>query len=112
MWLYIMNGYTEGNFVAVNKKLSIGRNREENELILDHDRRISGHHSTIFMNEERFWIQDSGSANGTFVNNTTVSAPRELLPGDAIGIGETLLLVCEDEGRLPVLNLAISLNKN
>jgi len=56
--------------------------------------RISRRHARITSRGSQFYIEDLGSANGTFVNGRTRLKPQEPYPlvnGDIIKIGETTL---------------------
>ena len=39
----------------------------------------------------RWWIEDLGSRNGTFVDDERLTSPRELNVGDIVRIGQTTL---------------------
>ena len=48
--------------------------------------------------ESRFdglWVEDSGSTNGTFVNDAPVTAARLLQRGDVVRFGQTELVVVQ-----------------
>jgi RsiW-degrading membrane proteinase PrsW (M82 family) len=70
-------------------QFSIGR-MPGNDLILD-DPQVSRYHATIRWLDGQFVIEDLGSANGTWVNRRRISGPTPLLPGQQIGIGQTML---------------------
>lgn len=48
--------------------LTIGR-RDENDLCLNSDTYISRHHANLHWKDDRWWLEDCKSTNGTFVNN-------------------------------------------
>lgn len=50
---------------------------------------ISRKHAKIFEREGKFYIQDMGSINGTFVNEKRILDPIELKEGDRIKVGIT-----------------------
>ncbi|HEX9621587.1 MAG TPA: sigma 54-interacting transcriptional regulator [Polyangiaceae bacterium] len=52
---------------------------------------VSGAHAYIERDLDRYWLEDSGSRNGTRVNGATVRR-RLLEDGDLIEVGRTLLL--------------------
>lgn len=70
------------------RKVYLGR-REQNDLILT-DLNVSRLHASIDYERHRHMIHDAGSLNGLFVNGERMSDAC-LLPGDEIGIGNTLL---------------------
>ena len=70
------------------RKVYLGR-REQNDLILT-DLNVSRLHASIDYERHRHIIHDAGSLNGLFVNGERMSDAC-LLPGDEIGLGNTLL---------------------
>ena len=50
---------------------------------------ISRKHAKVFERDEKFYIQDMGSINGTFVNDKRILDPVELKEGDKIKVGIT-----------------------
>lgn len=67
------------------------------EIDLDEDdpeAKVSRRHARIFYREGRFWIEDLGSLNGTFVNRGPRLRPYQPVPlrhGDEIIVGKTFL---------------------
>ena len=64
------------------------------DIDLSPDLRVSRPHARISAEGGNCWIEDLGSANGTFVNGRTRLKPQEPYPlvnGDIIKIGETTL---------------------
>lgn len=57
------------------------------------DLEISRQHAHVVKREGHYWIEDLGSANGTFVNDLRVFRPEVLQPGDEIRLGQTTLQV-------------------
>ena len=70
------------------RKVYLGR-REQNDLILT-DLNVSRLHASIDYERHRHIIHDAGSLNGLFVDGERMSDAC-LLPGDEIGLGNTLL---------------------
>ncbi|MBI3647784.1 MAG: FHA domain-containing protein [Actinobacteria bacterium] len=62
----------------------------ECEIRLD-DTYVSQEHARIFGKGERWYVEDLGSTNGTFVNDQRLAAPAQVEPGDRIRVGTTLL---------------------
>jgi len=50
---------------------------------------VSGQHARFVCREGRWWVEDMGSRNGTFVNGTRLAPdePRALAVGDLVGLG-------------------------
>jgi pSer/pThr/pTyr-binding forkhead associated (FHA) protein/tetratricopeptide (TPR) repeat protein len=71
------------------KEVFIGRS-QQCHIVLE-DKRSSRKHTKIWKNNGQYFIQDLGSANGTLVNDALISTEQELVSGDRIQIGDTLL---------------------
>ncbi len=65
--------------------ITIGRN-ETNDIQID-NLSVSKHHAKIFKKEERFFIEDLKSTNGTYLNEKTVSH-ADLNDKDIITVGK------------------------
>jgi two-component system, cell cycle response regulator len=48
---------------------------------------ISREHAVIFQRDGRYFVQDCSSLNGTFVNDRQIDGPQQLVPGDALRMG-------------------------
>lgn len=57
------------------------------------DEFISAKHCKIFFEDEKLFIEDQGSTNGTFIDGTEVGKKSYLEPGQSIQIGITELRV-------------------
>jgi len=55
------------------------------------DEFASNLHAKIYEVEGRFYVEDLGSTNGTYVNGRRITYPTELRGGDRIKIGRTVL---------------------
>lgn len=74
----------EGEELMIGRSASAGLSVDEQSL--------SRRHARVFRQEGRFWIEDLGSTNGTFVNGERLSVPRPLCDGDRLQIGLGLIL--------------------
>jgi len=75
-------------FVLKDKKISIGRSKE-NDIFIN-DPFCSGKHVFIYpLSEGSYVIRDNNSKNGTFLNGRKISSEVRLNPGDEILIGST-----------------------
>ncbi|MBK8256910.1 MAG: sigma 54-interacting transcriptional regulator [Polyangiaceae bacterium] len=66
------------------------------------DSKVSRRHAVLTLAGTTWTVTDAGSTHGTFVNGQRVHT-RDLVAGDTIRVGETLLLLTEDEGLSEVL---------
>ncbi len=66
----------------------VGRGNEA-QLRLPHPS-ISQRHADLTIENDFLVIRDIGSRNGTYVNGTRVSNPRQVMPGDLIQFGDRL----------------------
>ncbi|HLL23538.1 MAG TPA: FHA domain-containing protein, partial [Kofleriaceae bacterium] len=58
---------------------------------------VSRHHARITRREGRYWIEDTDSANGTFVNGTRISDITELQFGDRVQVGTSVLVFARSD---------------
>ncbi|MBA2252372.1 MAG: FHA domain-containing protein [Nitrospirales bacterium] len=75
--------------LLLNRELTIGR-ALDNDLILN-DAAVSLHHARIAKVQAAFYIEDLGSTNSTFVNDTRTDE-QQLFQGDQIRIGDQVLI--------------------
>jgi len=90
-WLVMIEGEREGEDFRINKNdFKIGRDPNlQCDLVLS-DSTVSKEHCKIKVDENnRVFIYDLASENGTFVNDKEVSGPVELKDNDIIKIGKT-----------------------
>lgn len=78
---------------------SVGRSAEC-DLVL-RDQRSSRHHADIRWTGSQWQVVDRGSTNGSFVNGLQVHRPYELRPGDRLTIGETTMVVQQEQAQRP-----------
>ncbi|HJZ77209.1 MAG TPA: trypsin-like peptidase domain-containing protein [Vicinamibacterales bacterium] len=80
-------------------RVRIGRSRDNTLVLTDTEAPLSsGHHAEAILEHGAWWIVDSGSRNGTFVNGVRVPRAR-LSRGDAVRLGDDQFVVA---GRSPV----------
>jgi S1-C subfamily serine protease len=93
MWLSIRSGEQTGRVVEVAKeRFVIGRD-DDTDLQLP-DEKLSRKHASITAHGSgRLMLQDLGSTNGTFVDDSRITHPYELEGGEQIRVGDTMLIV-------------------
>jgi len=88
--LLVVGGELNGTiFDLTEKDTTVGRNAD-NVIPLEFQG-ISRHHMKVSFNEGSFLVQDTGSKNGTYLNNQKVEKPTELAKGDIIKLGSIAL---------------------
>lgn len=66
----------------------IGRD-PANQIVLLDDLFVSRYHAWVTFEQDKFWLEDLGSTNGTLLNEQPVQKRILLTSGDKIKIGET-----------------------
>ncbi|MDL2259692.1 sigma 54-interacting transcriptional regulator [Deltaproteobacteria bacterium OttesenSCG-928-K17] len=79
-----------GFHFEVKEKAVLGRAPDCDLLIFD--RSASRHHCEIFMVDDKYFIADMGSTNGTMVNDKAITMQTRLEPYDSIKIGQELFI--------------------
>lgn len=59
--------------------------------ILVPEKLVSRRHARFFVKDERWYVEDLGSSNGTEVNGKRIERPTKLHKGDLIRIGHTIM---------------------
>lgn len=86
------NGVRSGEVVELaSNETIIGRNGQQCTITLDDDS-ISRTHARIFRKEGHFYLQDLGSLNGTFVNDSRVETTCRLFNRDVLRLNLTQFL--------------------
>lgn len=75
---------------AAEGALTLGRGPEAG-LMFDNPT-VSKSHATVGWAQGRFWVNDQGSTNGTFVNARKVAALQTLSDGDTLTLGDVELV--------------------
>jgi hypothetical protein len=75
--------------------MTIGR-KMGNDVVID-NLAVSGHHAKVTQEGGSFFIEDTGSTNGTFLNDVRVEK-RRLQHGDQIRVGKHVLVFEETAG--------------
>jgi len=78
--------------------ITIGR-KPDNNIMID-NQAVSGHHAKIIKDGNSFFIEDTQSLNGTYVNGQKIFK-SELYNGDAVLVGLHTLEVISDRVREP-----------
>ncbi|MGD1996300.1 MAG: FHA domain-containing protein [Anaerolineae bacterium] len=82
-------GPEEGKTFPLREVTSLGRN-VANVIVLP-DCFVSAHHALLAWREDRWWLEDQDSRNGTTLNGEPVTRPTVVSAGDLIGVGRVIL---------------------
>ena len=94
--------FPDGTEHALTGTITIGRD-SDNDLTL-HSRSVSRDHAAVCLEDGRWYVEDRGSFNGTYLNGTRLQAGARLplRHADRIGIGkESVLFSCPAQLRDP-----------
>ena len=64
----------------------------QGNLVIDDDY-ASGHHARFQISGGRWYVEDLGSTNGTWLNGRRIHAAQRLAKGDTVRIGHTVITV-------------------
>lgn len=78
--------YGEHNYPIEGEEMHFGR-AVENDVIIN-ERGVSRYHCVLRKEGDVYWLEDTGSTNGTVVNGVTVKGRHSVRPGDVVHIGE------------------------
>lgn len=74
-----------GDRIPLEGAASIGRD-SDNQVVID-ESTVSGRHAAIIFRDGRWWVEDLGSTNGTWVNERKVEQALPLAAGDLVQVG-------------------------
>lgn len=80
-----------GAIIPVNSSLTIGRDDKNNLVLVD--KFVSSNHAIIKLKNDRYYIEDLKSTNGTLLNDNRITQREWLKNKDMIQIGETVFKV-------------------
>jgi len=95
------DGFGDVSALRAGSRCTIGR-ATSNRIVLKDDM-CSREHAEIYAHDERWYLRDLGSLNGTRVNSRPIRDETVLAPGDLIEIGNTQLVFVENLKELPEL---------
>ncbi|OMH23377.1 FHA domain-containing protein [Tersicoccus phoenicis] len=88
--LVVVEGPQEGTVIDLGAgPIMMGR-AQESTLVLDDDY-ASGRHARLFPQGSRWFLEDLGSTNGTFVKEQQLTRAVPIEPGTPIRIGKTVI---------------------
>lgn len=88
--LEVIEGPLQGTVIDLRgQPLLLGR-AQEADLVLDDDY-VSGRHARLFPQGSRWFLEDLGSTNGTFVSGEPLTRAVAVDPGTPVRIGKTVI---------------------
>lgn len=98
VYVVVKSGPLEGHkyIVKSNTPILVGRSEEAN-IRIAYDEFCSRRHALIYWENERCYVKDLESTNGTQVNNSKIQDAVELNNNDVIKLGNTELVVLVTE---------------
>ncbi len=60
-------------------------------ISLSHDTTVSSLHARFFRRDNKLFVEDLGSTNGTFVNRKPAKRPVAVKRGDRVQVGQTVM---------------------
>ena len=78
--------YGEHNYPIEGEEMHFGR-AVENDVIIN-ERGVSRYHCVLRKEADVYWLEDTGSTNGTVVNGVTIKGRHSIRTGDVVHIGE------------------------
>ncbi len=90
-----INGVQSDRFALTGESASIGRH-PECDIVVDAGA-VSRYHARIFRKGNEYYVEDSGSRNGTYLNGQLLAAPEMLREGDRVRISDVDLMFHHDE---------------
>ncbi len=94
--------FPDGSEHELTGTVAIGR-KGNNDLVLDSSA-VSREHAAVTLRDGRWYVEDRGSFNGTYLNGTRLvpGTPLPLRHADSIGIGnETIIFSCPAQRQDP-----------
>ncbi|MFC1851732.1 FHA domain-containing protein [candidate division CSSED10-310 bacterium] len=83
-------GQVVDTFIFDKHEISIGRDND-NHIIID-SLTVSSHHARILKIDNKYWLEDLGSTNGTYLDDQQIST-AQLIDNHTISVGNHDLLV-------------------
>ena len=78
-------------------KIIVGRSAASCNLAITTDNAVSEKHCEISLEDNRFYITDLGSSNGTFLNGNKIHSTVELETGCTLKIGRSVYRLTIEE---------------
>ena len=101
--LIVVGGEAKATEINLKLPTVIGRGREGVSLTIAH-RLVSRRHTELFEQDGQLYAKDLGSLNGTFVNNTRISAPQLIQPEELLTLGNVTFRAVYEHSQSATVN--------
>jgi V8-like Glu-specific endopeptidase len=85
--------------VASGQRLRLGRGAE-NDVVVGDDQ-VSRRHAILWQQQDRYYVRDEGSTNGTWLNGRRVVGSQSVRAGDRLRVGNKTFVLTEGQRRQP-----------
>ena len=89
--LVILSSNSFGKSFIINRTCTVIGRGYDCEIIIDDPLVSKKHCQILFEEDEKFYIEDVGSKNSTFLNEKEVKKKEHIIYGDRIIIGDTIM---------------------
>lgn len=84
-YLEVVRGEEPGTRIPVDSSVEMGRRAQSGFRLSDPE--VSGRHCRLWLIQDRVWVADLGSTNGTFIDGERVRGDCVLPPGSVLQVG-------------------------
>lgn len=87
---FMSGPYDGGEFFLEQMPITLGR-ESHHQVSIFYDLLVSRNHARISLNKEGYWVEDTQSTNGTYLNEEKIEKKTRLASGDVVKVGNTWL---------------------
>lgn len=80
--------------------------RKSNNHLSISNQTVSGLHAELFAENDKLFLKDHGSTNGTFLNGKRVTSAEEVRDGDLVHFGKARFYLRKNQDSIPAVTMA------